>query len=188
MFRLLEELRKFSPYDENERKNVEKVLSFLVNSENCYDRSNLEGHVTAGGLICDKEGNLLLNHHKALNMWLQFGGHSDGSGDSLSVAKREILEEAGITELKLLSDKIFDVDVQVIPENLKKKEPQHFHYDINFLFLVDSDKFQMSDESDDIKWVSLEKAKILIRPIDTGLKRMFEKVELVLQTMKNQEM
>ena len=54
--------------------------------------------------------------------------------------------------------------------------------------MVDSDKFQLSDESDDIKWVTLEEAKSLIRPCDTGLKRMFDKATLVLQAMKNQEM
>lgn len=61
--------------------------------------------MTAGALIMDEDGNVLLNHHKLLDKWLLFGGHSDGESNSLNVAKREVMEESGITEYDDLNRK-----------------------------------------------------------------------------------
>ena len=45
-------------------------------------------------MVIDHDCNVLLNHHKILDKWLHFGGHSDGESNSLNVAKREVMEEA----------------------------------------------------------------------------------------------
>ena len=66
MFSLLEELKKYKPFDEREKEDLNKTLHFLENNSNCYDRSNKIGHITAGAFICDKSGNILLNHHKKI--------------------------------------------------------------------------------------------------------------------------
>ena len=98
------EIKIYKPYDNKEKEDVQKVKYFLENYTNCYDRSNLEGYITAGAFVGDKQGNILLNHHKKSGLWFQFGGHSDGEEDSLNVAKREIMEETGleITNIKQL--------------------------------------------------------------------------------------
>lgn len=175
MFDLMTELSHYKPFDEREENNVKCVVEFLLKSDNCYDRSNLSGHITAGGLVADGIGNVLLNHHKKTGMWFQFGGHSEGEANCLNVAKREIGEEAGITDLRLISNKIFDVDVQQIPFSAKKNEPEHFHYDINFLFYVDDKKFKISNESTEIKWVSVDEARRLIDKDDKAMQRMLYK-------------
>ena len=178
MFSLLEELKKYKPFDKREKEDLNKTLHFLENNSNCYDRSNKVGHITAGAFICDKGGNILLNHHKKSGMWFQFGGHSDGDTNCINVARREISEEAGIFDCKLISNNIFDVDVQQIAYSIKKNEPEHFHYDINFLFLVKDKSFEISNESTEIKWVSIEEAKNLINKEDKAMQRMLKKYEL----------
>lgn len=177
MFDLQKELKKHLPYDFDEAENKRKILNFLLDNENCFSRTNLSGHVTAGGFVCDGEGNILLNHHKASGMWFQFGGHSDGNPNSLEVAIREISEEAGITDLTLLSNGIYDVDVQFIPDRPKKNEPEHYHYDINFLFLTKNKKFNISDESMEIKWVTIKEARKLVNEKDYAMHRMIDKYE-----------
>lgn len=177
-FNLFDELNNYKPFDEQEKENVKNVLKFLASNTNCYDRSNLKGHVTAGGLVVDGIGGVLLNHHKKTGMWFQFGGHSDGESNCINVAKREISEEAGITDCKLISNKILDVDVQRIAYSQKKNEPEHFHYDINFLFLAKDKNFEISNESTEIKWVSIDEAKNLINKDDKAMQRMLKKYEL----------
>ena len=177
-FILVSELNNYKPFNEDEKDNVKKVLGFLTNNTNCYDRSNLKGHITAGGLVVDGIGNVLLNHHKKTGMWFQFGGHSDGDTNCINVARREISEEAGIFDCKLISNDIFDVDVQQIAYSAKKNEPEHFHYDINFLFLVKYKSFETSNESTEIKWASIEEAKKLINKEDKAMQRMLSKYEL----------
>lgn len=177
-FNLRSELNNYRPFNEDEKDNVKKVLDFLTNNTNCYDRSNLVGHVTAGGLVVDGKGNVLLNHHKKTGMWFQFGGHSDGDTNCINVARREISEEAGIWDCELVSKNIFDVDVQQIAYSAKKNEPEHFHYDINFLFLVRDKNFGISNESTEIKWATIEEAKNLIDKEDKAMQRMLKKYEL----------
>lgn len=176
-FDLVNELNNYKPFDEQESKNVKTVLQFLRDNTNCYDRSNLAGHVTAGGLVVDGLGNVLLNHHKKTGMWFQFGGHCDGESNCLNVALREISEEAGIFDCKLISNKILDVDVQKIAYSAKKNEPEHFHYDINFMFLVKEKNFNISNESSEIKWVTIEEAKELVSSSDKAMQRMLAKYQ-----------
>lgn len=66
MFNLINELDNYIALDPTEKENVKKVFLFLKNNKNCFSRSNLIGHITAGGLVVDMKGNVLLNHHKKL--------------------------------------------------------------------------------------------------------------------------
>lgn len=178
MFNLLDQLKKHKPFDGREKENIDKAIRFLISSNNCFDRSNLAGHITAGALVADRHGNILLNHHKKADMWFQFGGHSDGEEDSLSVARREVWEESGISQVEVVG--IFDVDVQQIDYNVKRNEPMHFHYDINFLFIVDSHYCNVSDESVGIRWVTIDVAYELVLPDDYGIIRMIDKYKLYI--------
>ena len=181
MFSPLEELKKYKPFDKREKEDLNKTLRFLENNSNCYDRSNKIGHITAGAFICDKSGNILLNHHKKSGMWFQFGGHSDGEENSLNVARREVMEEAGITDFMLGKDSIFDVAVMKIPYSAKKNEPEHWHYDINFLFIVDNHNYEISNESVEIKWVTINEALSLVDKRDAGMIRMIDKYKSFLE-------
>lgn len=180
MFDLIEELKKYKAFNEQEEFARLKTLEFLKNNTNCFSRTNLLGHVNAGGLVVDNAGNILLNHHKILDMWFQFGGHSDGNPDSLEVAKREIEEEAGLTDLEMISHGIFDVSVNQIDANEKKHEPKHYHYDINFLFKANSKNFVISSESKELKWVTIKEAEELISSDDESMMRMIEKYKQML--------
>ena len=151
-FDLYKAIENYIPRDEKEKECVEKAKDFLKNNDNCFSRTNLKGHITAGALVMDENGNVLLNHHKALDKWLLFGGHSDGESNSLHVAKREVMEESGIAELDDLGGKILDIDAHIIPENPAKKEPAHYHYDIRFLFIVKNKDFKFGNSKDGWEW------------------------------------
>lgn len=179
MFNLVKELENYKSFDKEEEFERLKTLEFLSQHTNCFSRSNLLGHVNAGGLVVDDDGNILLNHHKILDMWFQFGGHSDGNEDSLEVAKREIEEESGIKDIKLISNGIFDVSVNLIDNNEKKHEPEHYHYDINFLFKTTSKDFIVSSESKELKWVTVDEAEKLISPDDKVMMRMITKYKKI---------
>lgn len=176
-FDLIKELKNHQPFNASEKEKVEKTIEFLQTQENQFSRTNLKGHVTAGGFVCDENGNVLINRHKNMLFWLQFGGHSDGNSNSLEVAKREIFEESGISDLKLISNKIFDVDVHTVLYSAKKNEPEHLHYDINFLFLTQDGKFKISEESEDIKWVPIKDVLKYIAATSESKVRMGEKMQ-----------
>jgi 8-oxo-dGTP pyrophosphatase MutT (NUDIX family) len=141
----------------------------------CFERSLLTGHITASALIVNKQRtHTLLTHHHKLEKWLQLGGHSDGDPDPLSVALREAKEESGVEKITPVSESIFDVDVHAIPA--RKNEPEHFHYDIRFLFEADdTEPLTISSESKDLAWVPL--IKIEEYTTEESIVRMVRKLQ-----------
>lgn len=150
------------PHEVERQKSFE---SFIGNTtfRDLYNRKNFKGHITASAFIVNPiESTLLLIHHKILNRWLQPGGHVDYSDDSiLQAAFRESEEETNIDRkhLKLLETPKsagvpLDIDSHIIPKNPKKKELQHVHHDIRFLFLFDGQKKVNinKDEVESYKW------------------------------------
>lgn len=182
-FDLEKALEDFQPADKREEESLKKIktLLSLQKSEDIFSRKRLEGHIVAGALVVDRKGNVLLNHHKVLDKWLHFGGHSDGEANSLNVAKREVMEESGITEFDDLGGKIVDIDVHTIPENAKKHEPEHLHYDIRFVFVVDKKDFKISDESKEIVWLPIAKAETLVPP--ESMPRYLDKAERIVKSL-----
>jgi 8-oxo-dGTP pyrophosphatase MutT (NUDIX family) len=119
-------------------------------------RSLLKGHITGSAWIVNQSGTqTVLVHHKKLDRWLQPGGHADGNTDIFEVARNEAVEETGIKNL-FSSREIFDVDVHLIPA--VNDIPNHYHYDIRFLFTAkDNAPLIVSDESHDVHWIAAEK-------------------------------
>ena len=152
---------------------TEQVINFL-NQEGCFLSNNYNGHFTASAWIVNQNMNkVLMTHHKKLNMWLQLGGHADGDSDLLKVALREAKEESGIERFKIITKQIFDLDIHIIPQN--NDQPSHTHYDVRFIFEANSkkDRILISEESNDVSWVSLNGA--LKRNSESSIKRMVNK-------------
>lgn len=147
-----------------EKQDVQGYIDFVSEHEGdqLFDRKNFNGHITASAFIINNEANaLLLLKHKALNRWLQPGGHVDRSDSSLmNAALREAEEETGISLADLIPVDltVFDFDSHFIPENRRKQEPGHYHHDIRFLFkcskpgAIDIAK----EESTDSTWMNFE--------------------------------
>ena len=73
-----------------EEGSAVEMLDFFSNDPNCFQKDNPKGHFTGSAWIVDPDRrNVLMTHHKKLDMWLQLGGHADGMDDLLGVAIRE---------------------------------------------------------------------------------------------------
>lgn len=175
---LIEELARHQPFNEHEALMLARVLKFVSEHADCFERSLAAGHVTGSAWIVDKPyTHALLTHHAKLGLWLQPGGHCDGDGDVLRVAMREAEEEAGLKELvTLMGGAIFDVDAHEIPA--RKAEPAHVHYDIRYALEADrSLPLQISEESKDLRWVPLDEIAGL--NTDESVMRMVSKTPMI---------
>jgi 8-oxo-dGTP pyrophosphatase MutT (NUDIX family) len=165
---LIHLLNNYNPDNKSEQQAKNIIESFVEKNTNCFERENLNGHITAScWLVCPNKARVLLTHHKKLDLWLQLGGHCDGDSEVLNVALNEAREESGISNIMPLSNKIFDIDVHPIPTY--KKTPQHIHYDIRFLIQATSTNYTVSNESNDLKWCEINPENF-----SGGLKRMAE--------------
>ncbi len=154
---LLSKLNGYQPFDTHEHSMLQRIVEFVKENPNCFERTLLIGHITASALIVNKQRtHMLMTHHHKLEKWLQLGGHSDGDPNPLNVALREANEESGVKGITPISEDIFDVDVHEIPA--RKNEPAHYHYDIRFLFEADdAQRLVLTNESKDLQWIPLER-------------------------------
>jgi len=155
----------------------DRMLALLDSTPDCFVRSSFPGHFTGSALIVSADGErALLHHHRKLDKWLQFGGHCDGDEDVLRVAKREALEESGIDGLIVASERPFDLDIHPIPA--KDKEPEHFHYDIRWVFIApENAEYIKSEESHELRWFTAEELAPL--QLDASLRRMIAKWQAI---------
>ncbi|WP_031525721.1 NUDIX hydrolase [Dyadobacter crusticola] len=152
---LLALLRSYQPLNEEENQMYVDTIAFVENNEDCFERTLLEGHVTASGWVLSADRlSILLMHHFKLNQWFQPGGHCDGDPDVEAVARKEVWEETGINDLILAKPGIYDVDVHLIPAN--KALPAHLHYDIRFAFVApENAQIVINSESRDVQWIPI---------------------------------
>jgi len=86
---------------------AKKMIEFLKNGENCFERKNRFAHFTGSAWIVNKNRDqVLLTLHRKLDKWLQLGGHADGEENLIKVAKREAYEESGLSKVKLITPEI----------------------------------------------------------------------------------
>jgi 8-oxo-dGTP pyrophosphatase MutT (NUDIX family) len=174
-------LSDFKPFDQKEELDSKRLKEFFKsNQANAFSNENFnDGHITGSAFIFDPVNQkLLLLHHKKLNRWLQPGGHSDGSPDIVATAEREVLEETGVREF-FCDNKIFDIDIHFIPARPDK--PEHYHYDVRFLFLTDSTipLVLNENESNNLEWVSLNEIFNFVDKKDIAFKRVKTKLETI---------
>lgn len=89
------------------------------------------------------------------------GGHIETvDKNPLQAAKREVMEETGLEDLKLLkisNDEVIpvDIDTHEIPYNSRLNLPAHYHFDFRYLFILDEiENIKIDDkESSEYKWI-----------------------------------
>lgn len=147
---LSEELNDYLIRFREERESVDFFRSYLADPDS---KKFGKSHLTGSSWIVNRDGTeTLLTHHAKLGMWLQLGGHIEQDESVLDASLREAKEESGLTSLRILDERIYDIDAHIIPAGPKGEE--HYHFDIRYLLQADSDEdLMISDESRDLKWV-----------------------------------
>ncbi|HYQ00881.1 MAG TPA: NUDIX hydrolase [Polyangiaceae bacterium] len=156
---LREQLGGYQAANATEAAFVERMVE-LSRAELACERSHfVPGHFTASAFVLSPDRReLVLIHHKKLGIWVQPGGHVEPTdADLLGSARREVLEEVGLSELEAFSGSdrslLFDVDIHLIPA--RKADPAHEHFDVRFAFVAKTRTLVHSDEVADLRWVPL---------------------------------
>lgn len=174
-------------YDPQEEAIIRQwFVDFTERPQPWFDRTNPYGHFTASALVSNRTmTKVLLTHHRKLNMWLQLGGHADGNHRLHAVARDEVQEESGLSSSEFLTyehlfglDDLdfplpFDLDRHLIPA--RPTEPEHYHYDVRYLMLTDELPPQISEESHDVRWLTLGEARALTQ--ERSMHRQFDKLD-----------
>lgn len=124
----------------------DKISKLFATNLSVISRKNSFGHITASAIVLDQTfSKVLLIKHKNLGKFIQPGGHVDESDASFyEAAKRETVEETGYNDFEYIQvfekdDVPIDIDIHIIPDNPKKDEVEHLHFDFRYLFVLKSD-------------------------------------------------
>lgn len=153
---LRRELEAFEPENEVERAHRDAIFELLQMPGDVSSREHYEpGHLTASAFVVSPDdAALLLIHHAKLERWLQPGGHVEpGDSSLLHAARREVLEETGVSELRLLQGP-FDVDVHEIPA--RGRAPAHRHFDVRYAFRASSWSVRGASDALEARWFPWE--------------------------------
>jgi 8-oxo-dGTP pyrophosphatase MutT (NUDIX family) len=171
-------LDAFQPADPKEATDHAQMLALLASEGDPFSRHSFTpGHFTASAFVLSPNTTkLLLIFHGKLHRWLQPGGHIDAEDtDTLAAARREVLEETGLSQLDLISEGLFDLDIHTIPA--RKNEPTHLHFDLRFLFRSPTEEIFAASDAHAARWMPLS----LVHTLDTdhSVLRATQKLEML---------
>ena len=159
----IRQIENYPPFNEQEEKDKALILGWIRDNENAFSRKNTVAHITASAWVVNKDrSKVLMVYHNIYNSWSWLGGHADGETDLLSVAIREVKEEAGISNVRPVSEEIFSLESLTVDGHVKKGNyvSSHLHLNITYLLEADSEE-QVSvkaDENSGVAWFSPEDA------------------------------
>jgi len=151
----------FEPCCEQERADKETILGYIDDGEELLTRENKLMHFTSSCWVMNPERTkALMVHHNIYNAWSWMGGHADGCADLLAVAKKELAEESGVTDARLISEIPITLEMIGVQSHEKKGKyiAPHIHLNVTYLFEVEEDVPLRikEDENSGVMWRSVE--------------------------------
>ena len=137
---LIRQIENYPPFNEQEEKDKALILGWISNNENAFSRENTVAHITASAWVVNKDrSKVLMVYHNIYNSWSWLGGHADGETDLLSVAIREVKEEAGLSNVRPVSEEIFSLESLTVDGHVKKGNYVSSHLHLNITYLLEAD-------------------------------------------------
>ena len=160
---LLNQIEHYTPFNEQEEMDKQLILNWIRNNTNAFSRENTVAHMTASAWVVNQDkSKILMVYHNIYNSWSWLGGHADGETDLLSVAIREVKEEAGISNVLPVSGDIFSLESLTVDGHWKngKYVSSHLHFHVTYLLEADSEEAVSikADENSGVAWFTPEEA------------------------------
>lgn len=158
---LKEQIENYKPYNEQEEKDKETMLKYINTFDDVLTRNNEFGHFTASSWAVNKQRTkVLMIYHNIYKSWAWTGGHADGEENLLNVAIRELKEETGVKNVKVLNNDIFSLEIICVDGHVKREKyvSSHVHLNVTYLLEVDEEETLKikEDENSGVKWVNIE--------------------------------
>ena len=163
--KLIASIEQYQPYNVQEEMDKSLILEWIKNNNNAFLRENTVAHMTASAWVVNADrSKVLMVYHNIYNSWSWLGGHADGETDLLSVAIREVKEEAGISNVFPVSEDIFSLESLTVDGHWKngKYVSSHLHFNVTYLLEADSEEAVSikADENSGVAWFTPEEALV----------------------------
>ena len=160
---IYEQIKKYRPWNEQERQDQAVMLAFLEKNPDAFYRTNLLAHMTASAWVVNPQrSKVLMVYHRLYDSWSWAGGHADGEEDLLAVALREVREETGVQRLRPVTEEIYSLEVLTVDGHEKhgRYVPSHLHLNVTYLLEAEEDQPLRVCEAENsgVAWFSLADA------------------------------
>lgn len=161
--KLLEEIRNYVPFNQQEEADKKTILYFLENFDDIFYRDNLIAHMTASCWLTNKtRDRVFMAYHNIYDSWAWLGGHADGDEDLLHVAIKEAKEESSLADVKPVTEDIFSLEILSVDSHIKKGKyvPTHLHLNVTYLLEADDSAYisNKADENSAVGWFDKDEA------------------------------
>ena len=161
MEHLIRQIEAYTPFNEQEIRDKAQILAFLRTGADFLTRENTAAHLTASAWVVSPDrSQVVMVYHNLYQSWSWMGGHADGEADLLQVAKKEVMEECGLKELRIVSPEIFSLEVLCVDGHEKKGKYLSSHLHLNVTYLFEADPSQLlrikPDENSGVDWIAVE--------------------------------
>ncbi len=159
--KLIQQIKDYKPYDEQEEKDKELILSFLEKNDDAFYRTDRIAHMTAScWIVNEKMDKALLCFHKIYNSWSWLGGHADGDENLLHVALKEAHEESGLNDIRPYDGNILSLETLCVNGHVRKGEyvSSHLHMNVTYLLVASEEEKTVINENEntDLGWFDLD--------------------------------
>ena len=157
-----QEIERFIPNCAQEEQDKIIMLEWAKHyKENALLRTNTVAHFTSSAFILNEtRDKALMIYHNIYNAWSWTGGHTDGDENFLAVAKREAMEETGITKLEPITKDVISQDIIPVFGHIKNGNyvSAHLHLSVAYAFIAPENQPLQNapKENSAVQWISLK--------------------------------
>jgi len=176
----IEMLKKYAPYNEQEKEDIKLIIKAEELFGNILTRDNEFCHLTSSAFVINKEHTkVLCIYHNIYNSWSWVGGHADGDDDMLYVAKKETMEETSLNNFKVLNNGV-PISVEALPVKSHVRKGKyvsaHTHLNITYLFEAnENDAIHiLEDENSNIGWLTFD--ELMTRSTEPYMVDVYKKI------------
>ncbi|AWE08039.1 NUDIX hydrolase [Lysinibacillus sp. 2017] len=185
---LHDQIKLYKPFNEQEQKDRDLILRVMVTLSDVLTRNNEILHFTSSAFVLNpSRTHVLMVYHNIYNSWSWTGGHADGEPDLFEVAKKELMEETGVSEAKAIQQELISLDILPVIGHVKngKYVAPHLHFNTTYLFEASDDaQFKAKlDENSAVGWIAID--EIHEKCTEPHMIPLYEKI---LEKVKQQQL